>query len=179
MVCFLFRSPLIEWLLEAFSLHGTFIIISGILLNVIPCAILFAPPEQTKPREEVNEASKVPLISDLVQNDQKNPTAGTTYIYANINRQSKHDLDNTTSLQNNREKERNHVEIILKKGSINCQELKASVNDIGMIGRQLMLFKNSQACLFFFSQLFFFSGYLIPFIYAPDKAKEHGKHLKD
>lgn len=42
----LFFSPLIEWMLETFSLDGTFLLLSGLLLHVVPCGLIFRSLEK-------------------------------------------------------------------------------------------------------------------------------------
>lgn len=47
-------SPLIEWMLETFSLDGTFLLLSGLLLHVIPCGLIF----RTLKRPEYSSEAK-------------------------------------------------------------------------------------------------------------------------
>ena len=55
--------------------------------------------------------------------------------------------------------------------------IKTSKLDIqtSILHRYITLFQDPRMCIFFISQLLFFSGFLIPFIYVPDKAKGHGE----
>ena len=67
----------------------------------------------------------------------------------------------------------NTEHIHIEQGSLT----KASKKDTqtSILHRYIPLFRNPRMCLFFISQLLFFSGFLIPFIYVPDKAKGHGE----
>lgn len=172
-----------------FSLRGTLIIISGAILNVLPCAALFRTQEEVKPKQEVTEAVKAPLIVEIPPDIERNSKVSSTECSnSSDSQQNKHHVEDVTTMQKHSEKDESIVEIEIKTYGRNfhkfiyhhtdCDdsENKDAVSEPGVIDRHCKLFRNRLVCIFYFSQLFFLSGFLIPFIYVPDKAKEHGKH---
>ena len=182
--------------MEHFSLNGTFLIIAGIFLHGIPYGLIFISPKRiTEPAINVYASDRNDTGVDInsVWKDKEilvsveDGDFGTCNADKNANgapRQCQEREDDTNAFL----KDSNEIpgrgfgvddtpyysKEINPEKSLLQRELDEG-NESGLIDRHLTLFRNTKMCLFFISQFLFFSGFLVPFIYIPDKAKNHGK----
>lgn len=189
-------SPLFERLLEMFSLNGTFLVIAGILLNAIPCGLMFSSTGKTVQSEEILEEANEPLNPKFDLTDGGKPILSTNdrnnvaeEFKDNTVQEDIHDIDNIAILKQIRGPNQNKAELdidtqsvqdlihdrIVTNKDIDQDHGDEADKDTGVVDRHCQLFRNARACMFFLSQLLFYLGFLIPFVYVPDKAKQHGK----
>ena len=62
--------PLLQYLLDTYSLKGTLLIIGGIYFNVIACGLLYRPPTfYTRPRKKSKQATEKDELIDEINGD--------------------------------------------------------------------------------------------------------------
>ncbi|KAL4220199.1 Major Facilitator superfamily [Mactra antiquata] len=187
-------SPLSEYMLKEYGLKGTLLILSGLLLNCIPCCMMFRPlkekEESKSSNKQQNEKDHTSLVHQssqlgyacnkeehfeaLLHNNacehEKGRSDGQEEMHELI--QLKQNEDEKFEL-NEQQDSKNIVIEIKASGESTCN-IKFSPTYSAMT-RYLILIKTKTTMLFFASQFFFIAGVYVPFIFVPDKAKHHGK----
>ncbi|XP_060565303.1 monocarboxylate transporter 13-like isoform X2 [Ruditapes philippinarum] len=197
-------SPLIDLLIDTYAWKGTLLLLSAIILNCIPCALIFrALPKQ-------NCANRTQVLGDTTNCDEEKISF--------LNVKDSHCTGENTTDENTRDvnfdKAKNKsgsknqlagqghgdyrdeptdsvvIEIVREDAlsGKNIQQIDCS-NDIyfskdsnevigstqdGIVERYKTLFRCTEVVVFFFTQFLFFAGFYIPFIYIPDKATSDG-----
>lgn len=174
-----------------YSLKGTLLILSGIILNCIPFALVFRPVtlerEQTKHNDQTEEESYALL----------NGARGAAAEIKNIkNAQNETDMNNDMLIGGNKTDKLDNCGVLLREiseevdedtvGEITIQidnKLERQSSDIpiskSLVARFIILLKRPKFLIVFVSQFHFVFGFYLPFIFIPDKAKGLGEQRKN
>ncbi|XP_060564878.1 monocarboxylate transporter 5-like [Ruditapes philippinarum] len=189
------ESPLLSFLIDTYAWKGTLLLLSAIILNCIPCALIFRSlPVQNcanRSQETVHgesEENKISFVNPKDSHCTGENTAGENKCnikFGSKDRQEgqEHGVYPTDSVRI--EIVRQDASRIFEKGiqPIDCsKDSKFSKDSNEVIGstqdsvveRYKTLFQCTEVVVFFFTQFLFFAGFYIPFIYIPDKATGDG-----
>ncbi|KAL4220196.1 Major Facilitator superfamily [Mactra antiquata] len=164
-------SPLTEYLLTEYGLKGTLLLLSGLMLNCIPCCMVYRP---------LNEKRRSETSKD--HTTEKNQTQGHKIssrafdALLDRNQEEIQDLNEFEQEAGDKfELQQRETETAMEKGTNN--ENAFNINfppKCSVLTRYVILMKTKATMLFFTSQFFFIVGAYVPFIFVPDKAKYHG-----
>ncbi|XP_045201696.2 monocarboxylate transporter 13-like [Mercenaria mercenaria] len=197
-------SPLIDYLIDTYAWKGTLLLLSAIILNCIPCALIFRslPTTKTISRMESLIDDQTDQLREekysLVQSDKERNYNDMHLDYAecqtvNDKLDEKTDTNKHLSGRGSRSEEDSPsdpviIEIVHEdaiKGKV--IEIVNSSNNYdktrklpeSAFTRYITLFKCSEVSAFYVSQFLFFAGFYLPFIYIPDKARGHDIQEED
>lgn len=181
---YFFYSPLLEHLVNVYSLKGTLLLISAIILNCIPCGLLYhsmSVQKNTPDKHMLEYSVHLTGSTENVKDEGQNLVYSKCEpVLADV------EITNIQNEDDSKIKELVHGDsvvievvhdgLVQKKVTIDSSMENRDVMDErkSLCTRYTSLLKCREVLTFFVSQFLFFAGFYLPFIYIPDKAKSQG-----
>lgn len=191
-------SPLTSLMIRTYTWQGTMLIQAGLVLNCLPCALVYRPISVVNPKFETQEQDS--CIEGGLEANGFNENNGVNGV-SNSNVNSGIETDEVLYLKSNGcyntdESKHSNEPLLNKRTSqritISCKSaltqdrkqkpVHKEKSDVFDIIRELLnsfdvnIFRNVVFCMFLVSMFFYGLGYYIPYVYLPDTAGEAGTY---
>ncbi|XP_060565324.1 monocarboxylate transporter 13-like [Ruditapes philippinarum] len=175
-------SPVMKLLLDLYSLDGTLLILSAVILNYIPCGLVFRPistkleqnsEQNVRKRGTIDEVDFGANIS-LLNNDSREVSATSTEATdVTVVPKTSDETDNLAETHNYKRGDSTDKTIVIEQTN-KCQVLQSEKASTFELTKYLIIMKRKEVFIFMISQFLFIFGFYLPFIFIPDMAKSFG-----
>jgi hypothetical protein len=172
-------------LLDLYSLDGTLLILSAVILNYIPCGLVFRPISTKLEQNSEQNVRKLGTTDEddfganisLLNNDNKEVSATATEATdRTVLPKTSDETDYLVETHNCMRRDNTDKKIVIEQTN-KSQMLQTEKASTFELTKYLIIMKRKEVFIFMISQFLFIFGFYLPFIFIPDMAKSFGKYI--